>query len=454
MIWIYRLLAPLLFVLALPYYLHRMWKRGGYDGSTSQRLGRNLNPPPRQPGRLRVWVQAVSVGELGGVEPLLRELARDECYEFVLTTTTSTGQALARKRMEDLCSWIGWFPLDFLPSARSFWKQMLPDAVLLMESELWPEHLRQAEKRGVPVYLVNARLSDRSFKRYSMFKGPARSLALNHLRLILASSVRDAERWRTLSPASRIVETGNLKLHRAPVDDKVRLAKREQLLREFGAGDNLPAGNAPLVLFGNSTWPGEEETLLDIQMRAVASGIDCLLVLVPRHAERREELRPLLETRNVSHHFRSEKPQAPSGTQVYVGDTTGELFTLLHAADVVFIGKSLPPNTGGQNPIEAVSLGLPVVFGPNMSNFHDISQSLLQNGMARAVRDAEDCASILLDLLNDAGKRGASSLAARYWIEKQGDALKNTASVLRTELRKLTVHRQEESACPESQTTG
>jgi 3-deoxy-D-manno-octulosonic-acid transferase len=454
MIWIYRVLAPLLFVFALPYYLHRMWKRGGYDGSTSQRMGRKLNPPPRQSGKIRIWVQAVSVGELGGIEPLLRELAKYGCYEFILTTTTSTGQALARKRMADLCSWIGWFPLDFLPSARSFWRQMEPDAVLLMESELWPEHLRQAEKRGVPVYLINARLSDRSFQRYLKFRAPAQSLALRHVRLILASSSRDAERWRKLSPASRIVETGNLKLHRTAVEESLRLAKRGKLLREFGTGQSSPSNESPLVLFGNSTWPGEEEMLLNVHERVNSAGKNLLLVIVPRHAERRTELRELMRASGVTAHFRSDGAQAPEGTSVYVADTTGELYALLHAADVVFIGKSLPPNTGGQNPIEAVSLGLPVVFGPDLSNFHDIAQSLIQNGAAHSAQDTPGCVSILLELLNNAGKRGDSARAARQWIASQGDALAKTTSALRAELREPARLRQEESACPESQTAG
>lgn len=438
MIWIYRIFAPLLFLFALPFYLRRMWKRGGYDGSTSQRLGRKLNPPARQPGKIRVWVHAVSVGELGGIEPLLRELAKDENLEFILTTTTSTGQALARKRMADLCSWIGWFPLDFLPSARSFWKQMEPEVVFLMESELWPELLEQARKRGVPVFLINARLSDRSFARYEKLKGLAHSLAFDRVRLILTSSARDTERWKILSPSARVEETGNLKLHRTGIDESTRLAKREQVLPEFGIEIRAGDGRSPFVLFGNSTWPGEEEMLLDAQARIRASGNDCLLVLVPRHAERRDELRVLLQRRGMTFHFRSENKIAPPGTRVYVGDTTGELYGLLHAADLAFIGKSLPPNTGGQNPIEAVSLGLPIVFGANMTNFHDISRSLIEAGAAREAADASQCISKILELADDHDYRETCALASRRWIQKQQGALEHTADVLRNELKKLS----------------
>jgi 3-deoxy-D-manno-octulosonic-acid transferase len=315
---------------------------------------------------------------------------------------------------------------------------MEPDVVFLMESELWPELLEQARKRGAPVFLINARLSDRSFARYEKIKGLAHSLAFDRVRLILTSSARDTERWKVLSPSAQVEETGNLKLHRKAIDESTRLEKREQLLPEFGIEVSADDPQPPFILFGNSTWPGEEEMLLDAQARIRANGNHCILVLVPRHAERRDELRTLLQSRGTTFHFRSENKQAPLGTLVYVGDTTGELYGLLHAADLAFIGKSLPPNTGGQNPIEAVSLGLPIVFGADMTNFHDISRSLIEAGAAKEAADASQCIATILELVDDREARKACARASREWIRKQQGALDHTADVLRNELKKIS----------------
>lgn len=433
MIWLYRLLFLPLLLIALPRYIWRMRRRGGYRGSTAQRLGWRLDPPPRTAGRLRVWVQAVSVGELGAIEPLLRELARDERFEFVLTTTTSTGRALAHRRMGDLCAWIGWFPLDFVWCNRRFWQRLQPDAAFLMESELWPEHLHQARSRRVPVFLINARLSDRSFARHQRFGGIARRLGLDQLAMILAAAPQDAERWRALIPAGRVALTGNLKLDLPVVDRDLQKKNRAHLAAEFGFVSS-PSDESPLILLGNSTWPGEEALLLEVWRSAVQAGVFCRLVLVPRHAERREEIRSLLTAEAVSHHFRSESLRAPVETQVYVGDTTGELVRLLQAADVVFVGKSLSPHEGGQNPIEAVSLRLPVVFGPRMSNFREIADGMMREGVARAGRDANECAALLSGLLHDAGARTRCAAAADRWLAAHRGALRRTADILRVEL--------------------
>lgn len=435
MIWFYRLLFLPLLLIALPWYWWRMRQRGGYQGSTIERLGLGIDCPPRAPGKVRIWVQAVSVGEVGAIEPLLRELAHDGRIEFVFTTTTSTGQAIARQRLGDLCAWIGWFPVDFVVCSRQSWRRLEPDAAFLMEGELWPEHLRQARRRGVPVYVINARLSERSFRRYQRFRAVTHSLSFRHVSMILAATVLDAERWKILIPRGKVVRTGNLKLDLPPVDAAVRRENRRRLLTEFGFAPGKET--EPVVLFGNSTWPGEEAMLVDVWRQAAAAGLSCGLVIVPRHAERREEIRAVLEARDVAYHFRSESALAPGGNQVYVGDTTGELLQLLQAADVVFVGKSLPPHEGGQNPIEAVSLGLPVIFGPRMSNFREIADGMVREGVARAGQDAVECADELMALLRDPVARDTRATAAKRWLARHRGALQRAAELLRAELDAL-----------------
>ena len=205
MIWLYRLLFPPVMLLASPYYLLRMRRRGGYKNNFGQRFGATPPLPAKRPGVRRVWLQAVSVGEMLAVAPLLEALRADPAVEVYLTTTTSTGYTLARERYESLVIGIGYFPVDAWPCSRRAWNRIAPDLVLLTEGERWPEHIRQAEARGVPVLAVNSRLSDRSFRRMMSLRALAMPL-LHGITRVLACSEHDAERF---SAASRSRATSN-----------------------------------------------------------------------------------------------------------------------------------------------------------------------------------------------------------------------------------------------------
>ena len=224
MSWAYRILFPLLLLLALPYYVWRMLRRGGYGAGFAQRLGFFPEMTPKTPGRSRVWIQAVSVGEIEAIGPLLRQLQASGKIELVLTTTTSTGYRLARERYADVAR-IGLFPADLWPCSALAWRRIRPDAVLLVEGELWPEHLAQARSRGVPAFLINARLSDRSFRRHAKFRRLS-AYVLAHFRWIAAGSEEDARRFRELGFAAET--TGNLKFDVA-ADAPMPAAERAQL---------------------------------------------------------------------------------------------------------------------------------------------------------------------------------------------------------------------------------
>ncbi|WP_415907996.1 3-deoxy-D-manno-octulosonic acid transferase [Oleiharenicola sp. Vm1] len=424
MIWVYRLLFLPALLLAAPYYLWRMRKRGGYAVGFGGRFGEVPELPAKSAARKRVWLQAVSVGEMLAIGPLLEGLKRDGC-ETYLTTTTSTGYALAKEKYALLTIGIGYFPLDFWAFSARAWRQVQPDLCVLMEGERWPEHVRAARGRGVPVVSVNARLSDRSFRRSVRFKWALRPLAAGITR-VLASAKRDEQRFRALGfPAERLQTTGNLKLDVAIplLDDAARVALRRAV--------GLPAGG--LVLLGSSTWPGEEEALLEALRRARADGHDVSLLLVPRHAERREELRGLLERSGFSFHFRSEGA-APRTVDVAVGDTTGELRQLTQLADLVFVGKSLPPHDGGQTPVEAAILGKPVLHGPRMTNFRDIIRSLTEADAVRRVATHAELVRLAVELLENAAEREQLAAAARAWSAANRGATERTLAVLRAEL--------------------
>lgn len=427
MIRLYRLIFLPALLVALPYYALRMIRRGGYAEGFSHRFGR-IAVPAKTPGVKRIWIQAVSVGEITAIEPLLKTLKATPGVEVVLTTTTSTAYAIAREKLAPLVVATGVFPIDFWLFSRAAWRRIAPDLVVLMEGELWPEHLHRANAAGVPAALINARLSDRSFRRYSKVPGIARGL-LGRLSAVLAGTESDLARLRALGVAENISScSGNLKCD-VDVGASASEAGRIALFTEL-FGETPAPGARPLVLLGSSTWPGEEAFLLETYREAKAAGTELRLLLVPRHAERRAEIAALLETSGETFYFRSKHPVAPHPAGIVVADTTGELRRLTGAADLAFIGKSLPPNEGGQTPIECALLGVPQVFGPAMSNFRDISRSLVESGAARRAPDAGDTRRVLCGLLRSPETRAAISAAASRWSSLNRGATARTAQVL------------------------
>lgn len=415
MIWVYRFLFLPLLLVASPYYLWRMRKRGGYGENFSNRFG-GVALPAKTPGRKRVWLQAVSVGEMLAIAPLLEALRREGKAEVYLTTTTSTGYRLARERYAALTIGIGYFPLDFWCFSARAWSRVQPDLCILMEGERWPEHVHQAASRGVPVLSVNARLSDRSYRRSMQWGFLLRPLSRGITRVLCASK-RDEQRFRSLGfPADRVQTTGNLKLDVAiPL---LAEAERAQLRRELGLADGL-------ILLGSSTWPGEEAALLTALKAARERGREVSLLLVPRHAERREELRALLEKSGLRFHFRS-AGAAPGVVDVAVGDTTGELRKFTQLADLVFVGKSLAPHDGGQTPVEAAILEKPLLHGPRMTNFREIIRTLTEAGAVRKVETHSELITAVVELLNDEPQRARLAAAAHEWHEANRGATERT----------------------------
>lgn len=424
MIWLYRIIFPILLVLVYPFYWRKIRRRGGYGGRFRDRFG--LYPDFLRERSLTgcIWIQAVSVGEVNAVVPLVhRVIKKYPNHPVVVTTTTSTGFAVAQARLQHVCT-VALFPLDWVFFSRRAWDFFRPSLALLMEGEIWPEHIRQAGKRKVPVVIINARLSDRSYHRYRRFRFFARPL-WNGVSAIYASSEEDQKRLRAVVPEEiKVQATGNLKFD-VLADTELDLRRKVKMKARLGLGNcSLENPDEPLLLLGSSTWPGEEMLLLNLwqRWRNSQKRPSVQLLLVPRHAERRQEIIQQMEAMKIPFSVRSRGESPGEVSAVYLVDTTGELADFTSVADLAFIGKSIPPNEGGQTPIEAAAYGVPMVYGPKMSNFRSVCFSLEQQGAALRCNNQVEVEKILLRLLANEKERKILSQKALAWHEQHRGA--------------------------------
>ena len=420
--WLYNLGFAFGFSLMLPRFLWRMARRGGYARNFLQRFGR-YSPETRaqlaEGGR--VWIHAVSVGEVGVALRLILELrAAQPALRFVLSTTTSTGHAVARKQLDPAIPLI-YFPLDVPPVSRRVVRLIRPRALLLIENEMWPNLIRTARKHNVPVAMINARISAHSFRGYRLLRFLTRQL-LPQFSAFYAQGQPDADRLIALgAPADRLRVMGSAKYDLAPAgaggEEKARTA-----LTEAGFAAARP------LLLGGSTWPGEETVLLDTLVALRPLVPDLALVLVPRHAERRAEVLREIEARHLKVVCRSEmkKQERPD---VLLVDTTGELRNFYAVASVIFVGKSLTQH-GGQNIIEPAACAKPVLVGPNMENFESIVPDFLAARALVQVSDAAGLRAAAARLLQDPAEAQAMGARAAAVVSGKSGALHATVQQL------------------------
>jgi 3-deoxy-D-manno-octulosonic-acid transferase len=414
MIWIfYNLLFPVFFLLMLPKFISRMMKRGGYKKHFEQRLGiYDRDTFARLAEGRRIWVHAVSVGELFVGLRFIEEYrkAHPEAL-FVVSTNTSTGRALAEKQLDSRDVLI-YFPVDLLWVMHRVYRQIKPLKLILVECEFWLNLIGQARVRGIPVALINGRISDSSFKGYMRWRSFTRCL-LRQIDPVCVQGRQDEERIIAMGARPETVKILGAAKYDLPPPAAHADAKARAALKALSVPENAP------VLLGGSTWPGEEEALCKIYKTLRKTHPGLFLILVPRHAERRAEVVQTLEEQQLSFALRSHAgATAPARLDVLVVDTTGELMSFYAAADVVFVGKSLCEH-GGQNPIEPALFGKPVVVGPNMENFPSVMDDFLSEGAMRQVDNFQALEKTIGELLADPAAREELGHAARQVVESR-----------------------------------
>lgn len=392
--FLYNLLYPVGFLFFLPGQIGKLARRGNYKHKLGQRFGfYNREVRARLAAKRCTWIHAVSVGEVTIALKLATRLRQlDPDFFGVVTTTTTTGFQVATAQATDAIE-VLYKPLDFWPIIRRAFAAIRPVRIILVEAEVWPNLAAEARNRRVPLALVNARLSKRSEERFHRF----RSLIAPTFRCLDAICVQepeDVERWVALGiPRERIHQVGSIKYD--PTGVRLNPDLPLEILRSFGLDRDSP------ILFGGSTHPGEEEVLGEIFQRLRGDFPSFTLIVAPRHVERASEIRSRLEGLGLKVSLRSEFGRVRTiAPDCLVLDTTGELQHWYAVATIVFVGKSLTAR-GGQNPVEPILAGKPVLFGPHMENFSALAQALVANNAAVQVRDPNSLQQQIAWLLRD-----------------------------------------------------
>jgi 3-deoxy-D-manno-octulosonic-acid transferase len=408
-------LYTLLLVLLLPYILFHLLWRSRRQPEYRRHIGERFGFYHGKPSAPLIWLHAVSVGETRAAVPLVAQLqARYPAHRILLTHMTPTGRETGRLLFGDQVLQC-YLPYDFPFAAKRFLRHFKPEIGLLMETEIWFNLVRTCKKVGVPVLLVNARMSEKSARKYGRFKTLSRD-SLQALAAIAAQTEADARRLVELGAPSVIV-AGNLKFDVAVAPSAIDLGKN--LRQRFGA--------ARPVFLAASTREGEEALIMQALARIDIPHL--LAVIVPRHPQRFDQVAELLTQRDIRFQRRSQdQPVAPE-TQVLLGDSMGEMFAYYAACDIAFIGGSLLP-LGGQNLIEAAALGKPVLIGPHTFNFAEVSELAVQAGAALRVANAEELVLTVGDLLKKPEKIQAMSLAALAFADRHRGATERLMALI------------------------
>jgi 3-deoxy-D-manno-octulosonic-acid transferase len=403
----YRLLAWLLVPWALLRLLIRSRRQPAYLAHIPERFGfyrqRAVRPV--------IWIHAVSVGEVRAAQPLIHALAeRHPDKQILVTNMTPTGRDASRDLFGDAVLRC-YLPYDLAPAVERFLRHFSPVSALVMETELWPTLVARCARRGIGIQLLNARLSERSAKRYGRLPTLSRRM-LNDLRIVCAQTERDAARFRQLG-APYVKVTGNMKFDRQVPKEQLSLGS--QLRGLFGQQRH--------IFLAASTRDGEEALLLDAITEI--SDPKLLTVIVPRHPQRFDVVADLLRRNQVTYQRRSDNQPIDAATRVVLGDSMGEMFAYYAACDLAFVGGSLLA-LGGQNLLEACAVGKPVIVGPHTFNFEEASEQAIEAGAALRVDDVHTLASTAAALLADSPRARQIGDAGRRFMESHRGATART----------------------------
>ena len=410
-----RLLYSIALFLLLPWALLHLLLRARRQPAYLEHVAERFGFPECAAEPSLIWIHAVSVGETRAAEPLIDALRRSHPeHRILLTHTTPTGRQTGIELFgNDVLRC--YLPYDFPFAVKRFLRHFRPQVGIMMETEIWPNLIAHCHRNDIPVYLVNARMSEKSMRGYLRLRSLT-SAALRTLAGIAAQGGLDAERLAKLG-AGAVDITGNIKFDREVPPQMLSLGDQ---FRDW-------CGTRK-VLLAASTREGEEALLLD--MLEEINTAELLVVIVPRHPQRFDDLAALLGQRKWPFMRRSDNRSVGTGIKVVLGDSMGELFAYYAACDIAFVGGSLRPS-GGQNLLEACAIGRPVIVGPHTFNFEEVTNSAIAAGAAMRVRDERELGRAVQALLNDPDRRKHMSDAGKRFTELHRGATARTLELLK-----------------------
>ncbi len=424
-----RLIYTAIFYLALPLYFIRLIIRAvqnpDYLKRWGERLGYGSNLPTE--GKTVLWIHAVSVGEVNASIPLVRSLL--DTYsnsEILVTTSTPTGSKILLDKMGARVKH-QYVPLDLPACLNVFLDRWNPKAVIVLETEIWPNILAVCKERGIFTALVNARLSEKSKDKYNMVR-PLAAEALGNLDLLIAQYDSDANRFKEINTNLKIEVCGNLKFDQQVPEEMHSISS--SIRDSWSEGEQRP------TLIAASTHETEEEFVLDAFLEILEEAKDALLIIVPRHPERFETVFEYIQNRDLSVARRSKKEDVTPETKVLLGDTMGELNFLYSVSDVAFVGGSLVDH-GGQNLLEPASLGLPLSSGKSLRNFQEIADELQEDKALFLIEQQKELSDFFIEMISKPRKRARIGKASAKVFEKNRGVLIKINKFLNKPLSKL-----------------
>lgn len=424
MVFIYNSALFFLSVSLFPYLALRFLSEKKHRTGLLQRLGfvpRGILE--KRTGTPVIWVHSVSVGEVLAAAPLIEQIRTAfPSHQLVLSTTTVTGHRVCRNNIAGATDLVIYFPLDIPCILRRIFKLFSPRVILLMETEIWPNLIRQARRRKILLLLVNGRLSDKSFRRYLRARFFVRPLLHSFFFIGMQTDQGKLRIIKLGAPPAIVEVTGSMKYEAAlaavPSEDEVKALREELSIR------------TEKVVVAGSTHRGEEQLMVRAYLELRQKHPDLFLILAPRHPERFAEVQNFLRQKNIPYILRSARTAASPERRVLLLDTLGELANVYALATVAFVGKSLTAK-GGHNPLEPASCGKPVVFGPHMENFKEVAEVLTAEGGAVQVADFRELVAALDRLLSDGELAEEMGRRARNALESRTGCVRRTASKLR-----------------------
>ena len=421
---LYSALVLAVAVIASPWFVYQVLRYKKYVGSLRQRMG-YLPVSFNMDADRSIWIHAVSVGEVLTARPLISDLKRRHPeLRMFLSTTTLAGQQLARRNVQDVDA-VFYFPFDLGIFVRRTLDLVRPRLFVMMETEIWPNLLRECRARGIKTAIVNGRLSPKSFPRYRLVR-PMMRRVLDDIDRFCVQSEESARRFIELgADPGRVAVTGSLKFDSLDLPSTAPQARaRDRVLRYFRVPPSRP------VIMAGSTMKGEEAAVLRAFRRVRSTAPTALLILAPRNPERFAEAEQLARAEGWKVARRSDLAvDTDPRVDIVVLDTIGELATLYQVATVVFVGGSLVA-TGGHNVLEPAVFGKPIIFGPHMENFFEIADTFVSNGGGVQIFDERGLEEAFISLMGDPVRRARLGAAARALVEANRGAKEKSATVL------------------------